>query len=102
MHSQLRIFLLNAYVKLNMWVLLYIKQDDCIINPTIVYCGIELFNKFSDRLTLAISSKTTTELDDVMKVNVEYHCYHITTNVTGFTKTVLIGTRNEIQFIADY
>ena len=22
--------------------------------------------------------------------------------VTGFTKTVLIGTRNEIQFIADY
>ena len=23
-------------------------------------------------------------------------------NVTGFTKTVLIGTRNEIHFIADY
>ena len=23
-------------------------------------------------------------------------------NVTGFTKTVPIGTRNEIQFIADY
>ena len=22
--------------------------------------------------------------------------------VTGFTKTILIGTRNEIQFIADY
>ena len=46
-------------------------QNDCITNPTIVYCGIELFNKFSDRLTLAISSKTTTELDDVMKVNVK-------------------------------
>ena len=24
------------------------------------------------------------------------------TNVTGFMKTVPIGTRNEIQFIADY
>ena len=26
----------------------------------------------------------------------------ITTYVTGFTKTVLMGTRNEIQFITDY
>ena len=26
----------------------------------------------------------------------------LTIYVTGFTKTVLIGTRNEIQFIADY
>ena len=32
-------------------------------------------------------------------------CYGIhneSTYVTGFTKTVLIGTRNEIHFIADY
>ena len=29
-------------------------------------------------------------------------CITATIYVSGFTKTVLIGTRNEIQFIADY
>ena len=31
-------------------------------------------------------------------------CMHVCMDVyvTGFTKTVPIGTRNEIQFIADY
>ena len=27
---------------------------------------------------------------------------HLFKYVTGFMKTILIGTRNEIQFIADY
>ena len=36
-----------------------------------VYCGANesFFNNFSDSLTLAISSKDTTELEEVIKVN---------------------------------
>ena len=30
------------------------------------------------------------------------HFENVVIYVTGFTKTVLISTRNEIQFIADY
>ena len=40
--------------------------------------------------------RLTRELDQVGS-KIEYMLF-----VTGFTKTVLIGTRNEIQFIADY
>ena len=32
----------------------------------------------------------------------QYNLVNVSENVTGFTKTILIGTRNEIQFIADY
>ena len=31
-----------------------------------------------------------------------FYLYHNIAHVTGFTKAVLIGTRNEIHFIADY
>ena len=57
-----------------------------------------------------IFSYTTKELKNKTVVSLtQYymHCCVILSNiiwlyVTGFTKTVPIGTRNEIQFIADY
>ena len=51
--------------------------------------------------TDVIAEMVTIASMEFVKVNT--HLYSsVCTYVTGFTKTILIGTRNEIQFIADY
>ena len=68
------------------------KKSQCFIVPL---TGLDVDNFYAQKMSREVFLQ-------LLRTKVRTCCHVFCIYVTEFTKTVLIGTRNEIQFIADY